>query len=551
VSEGPTALSGIDLVSQRRQEFPALGAAQRVCMAAMLVLVLLSGGRSQPWVWIPLAFYAAAAAVDLWRVTTGRAGSNSRLAFYWASAFLLLVLARGTEGGALLLLLFLYPLSMCTLLHGVRHTLAIAAVSALAWLVDSNGLGVEPSRVVPALALLLVPLFISVAIAPMAALRQRVLLVAELEQELEPRRGLVAVGLVVGERLRQTTAARRVLVCHRDAEVPTLLVCDAEDGAFTASVALHARVLALLNRLPAAPLGIKVSTGLVFNGLERRHQTAEPLPQAAVLMELAKLLEAELLQLVPDAPGRESTGWMLLVYGAEQDRPHKRWPLLPLAGFAADMRRMLQQASYVDRLQEEIAAHERARIGRDLHDSAIQPYLGLKFAIEGLALQCDTANPLHAPVQELRRVCDSELIELRKMVSALRASDISGENSLGTALQRQCTRFARLFDIQVDLQVPADLPVTRRLMSALLHMVNEALNNVRRHTPARQVWISLEAVPGELRLIVRDDAGQRRGEAVPPFEPRSLSERARDLGGTLRVQHRNGLDTEVHITLPT
>ena len=37
-------------------------------------------------------------------------------------------------------------------------------------------------------------------------------------------------------------------------------------------------------------------------------------------------------------------------------------------------------------LNEEMAAHARVRIGRDLHDSAIQPYLGLRYAIEALPL---------------------------------------------------------------------------------------------------------------------------------------------------------------------
>jgi signal transduction histidine kinase len=553
MNKGSTAVLGADVVGQRSQEFPAFTASNRVCMSVLLGLVLLSVGRSQPWVWLVVLFFGVAAVVNLWRVSTGRASSDSSLLFYWAAATVVLVVARGTAGGALLLVLFLYPLSMCTVLHGVRHGLALAATSAAVWLLDFDGLGLEPSTVLPALALVLVPLITSVAAYPLAALRQRVQLVAELEQELDPRRGLAAVGLVVGERLRAATAARRVLVCHRDAEVPTVLVCDAEDGSFVASEALSSRVLALLAVLPAAPQDFQARSGLTAGGLENHRPSADqqPQPQGSRISDLAQLLEAERLQLVPDAPGKASTGWILAAYGSDHDRRYRPWPLQPLAGFAADLRRLLQQASYVDRLQEEIAAHERSRIGRDLHDSAIQPYLGLKFAIEGLALRCDAGNPLQGQIQELRAVCDAELVELRKTVSALRAGHTSGENSLSAALQRQCSRFARLFEIQVDLQVPAELPASRTLVSALLHMVDEALNNVRRHTQAQRVWISLSDVPGALRLVIRDDAGQRSGQAAPAFEPRSLTERARELGGALVLRQHNGLDTEIHITLPT
>jgi signal transduction histidine kinase len=537
-------------MTQRPQEIPTLVAVQRLSMVVLVACALLSAGRSQPWVWVVVLAFGVTASANLWRVMTGRASSSSGISYYWAAALFPVLIGRGIEGGALFLVLLLYPLTMCTLLHGLRHGLLLGAGAAVIWLVDFSGAPPEWRRAPVALAFLLLPLITWFISAPIAAQRQRVQLVAELEQALDPRRGLAALGLAVSERLRETVAARRVLVCHRDAEAPTVLVSDSEDGSFVASAALSGRVLALLARLPTAPQAFQASNGFISNGLERRHQSADQKAQAAPLKELSQLLEAEVLQLVPDGLGVENLGWTLVAYNTEAEAK-AAWPLQPLAGFAADLRPLLQQASYVDRLHEEMAAHERSRIGRDLHDSALQPYLGLKFAIEGLALRCAADNPLHASVQELRSVCDAELVELRKTVSALRAGDSSGENSLVMALQRQCTRFARLFDIQVELQVPADIAVSRILVSALLHMVNEALNNVRRHTPARNVWISLTAEPGVLRLSIRDDAGQRSGTPMPAFEPRSLTERAVELGGTLEVRQHQGLNTEVHITLPT
>lgn len=551
MADSRSAPWGADAMIQRPHEVPTLVATQRLCMVVLAALALLSAGRSQPWVWLLVLGFGMAASANLWRVVTGRASSTSDISYYWAATLFPVLVARGTEGGALLLVLLLYPLTMSTLLHGLRHGLLLGLGSAAVWLLDVNGAGLELQRTPVALAFVLLPLITSLISAAIAAQRQRLQLVAELEQSLDPRRGLAAVGVALAERLRTACAARRVLVCHCDAEVPTVLVSDADDGNFAASAGLGGRVLALLNGLPKEPLAIQASSGFISNGLERRHQAAEQQAAAAPLMELAQLLEAELLQLVPDAPGSQSTGWTLVAYGADQDARPSLWPLPTLAGFAGDMRRLLQQASYVDRLQEEITAHERSRIGRDLHDSAIQPYMGLKFAIEALALRCDGGNPLHAHVQELRNVCEAELVELRKTVSALRAGGGGGENSLAMALQRQCARFARLFGIQVELQVPADLAMGRTLMSALLHMVNEALNNVRRHTEARKVWVSLATVPGALHLVIRDDAGQRQGKPMPPFEPRSLTERALELGGSLELRRHHGLDTELHITLPT
>lgn len=551
MSERAASMAGVEGVARRAQEVTSLAAAQRVSMVVLLGLVLLSADRSQPYVWVLIAVFGVTALLNLWRASTGRTGSYAKPWFYWSSAAVVVLIARGTSGGVMLLVLFLYPLTMCTVMHGLRHGFALGAAAAAVWMLDLRGWGMEQTDALPALAMVLLPVITSVASYPVAALRQRIQLVAELDQQLDPRRGLVAVGLEVGERLRQATAARRVLICHRDAETPTVLVCDADEGAYAASAALGDRVLAMLADLPAAPHAFDARDARRSGGPSNAQQWADQPPPGASLEDLAQLLDADHLQLVPDAPGKASTSWMLVAYGPDTGWRHRPWPLQPLAGFAADLRRLLQQASYVDRLQEEIAAHERSRIGRDLHDSALQPYLGLKFAIEGLALRCDPGNPLQVQIQELRGVCDSELVELRRTVSALRAGDTSGENSLAAALQRQCSRFARLFEIQVELQVPAELPASRTLVSALLHMVNEALNNVRRHTQAQRVWIHLSDVPGALQLVIRDDAGQRSGKAAPDFEPRSLTERARELGGVLELRRPNGLDTEIHITVPT
>lgn len=555
MNKGLSVVFSPDGVGAKTRETRALGSSQRLSMVVLLGCMLWSADRSQPWVWPLLVLFLVLAVVNLWRVTTGRGTQNFTMAYYGLGALLVVAVARGTAGGELLLPLLLFPLSMSCAMHGLSKSLVLAAAAGAGWWLDLTAWGLPPTSAWPVLGMLLVPLVTAISAYPLAAWRQRVELTAELEHHLDPRRGLTAVGLEVGERLRAAAQARRVLICHRDAELPTVLVCDAEDGGFVASEALATRVLALLSGLPAQAQVLQAGRVRDADDLGRRLQAPQQAPPDPAgrdrMAELALLLEADLLQAVPDRPGAATSNWTLLSYAHDDSQRARPWPLEPLAGFAADMRRLLQQASYIDRLQAEIAVHERSRVGRDMHDSAIQPYLGLKFAVEGLALRSDPSHALHGPIQELRAVCEAELVELRKTVSALRAGDTSGEFSLASALQRQCRRFERLFEIEVDLQVRPDMPASRNLISALLHMVNEALNNVRRHTQARKVWIALQEVPGALQLTVRDDAGQRLGLPAPAFEPRSLTERAQELGGTLQRRLHNGLDTEICITLPT
>ena len=88
------------------------------------------------------------------------------------------------------------------------------------------------------------------------------------------------------------------------------------------------------------------------------------------------------------------------------------------------------------------------------------------------------------------------------------------------------------------------------LADALFHLVNEALNNIRKHTPARHVWVGLSVVESTFRLTVRDDAGSVLGRSVAPYRPASLSERVAELAGTLHISQPDGLNTELVILIP-
>ena len=558
VGHGPL---GANTAALRLNELRPYASVSRLISGLLCGMVLLgTTGRVSAWAYAIVAGFCVFAAVNLWREKTGGSAPNHP-AFYFSVVLLGVCVVRGTEHGEFLIPAMVHPLMMISLLHGPRLGWALCALASTGLVVQLVPPGVDTRHLLPAIGVLLVAPVTALVARPFAALRQRVALAARLEQELDPRRGVQSVGLQTVTQLREATAAQRVVLCHRGGEEPTVLVSDVDESGHVASPALAQRLLALLTPLPPCAMALEGHGGTVQT-LAGQLPAVDREAVTASVRALAELLQAERLQLVPDSPGQERTSWLLVVHGRAAARAAgwarlapgsapsgAHWPLAPLAAFAVDLRRLLQQAAYVDILQAEIAAHERSRIGRDLHDSALQPYLGLKFAVEGLAMTCPADNPMHERLQDMARFCDAELTELRETVSSLRAGQTRGEDTLLPALRRQAGRYSRLFGIRTHLSLPDDLPTSRALSGALLHMVNEALNNVRRHTRASQVWIDLRTGPGQLHLVVRDDAARHSGQPAPPFEPRSLSERARELGGTLQVR-RPGLDTEIHISVP-
>ena len=101
----------------------------------------------------------------------------------------------------------------------------------------------------------------------------------------------------------------------------------------------------------------------------------------------------------------------------------------------------------------------------------------------------------------------------------------------------------------MEVKVDSDLPIGRKLAGELFHMVNEGLSNIRRHSRASRAQIRLRSEAGALVLEISNDRGS--GMAIQTaFRPRSLSERAEALGGTLDVAVSDAGYTSVVARIP-
>jgi signal transduction histidine kinase len=210
----------------------------------------------------------------------------------------------------------------------------------------------------------------------------------------------------------------------------------------------------------------------------------------------------------------------------------------------------LERSDLLEQLQRETASRERERIGRDLHDSAVQPYLGLKYGLEALARQAGPANPIIEPIRQLVQMTTDELQTLRDVISGLSRGD-DPSRQVGApleALQRQAKRFEALYGLKVNIFAPDAARLRGSAAKAVLHMVNEALTNVRRHTAAVGVTVLLDVSVSDVVLRVRNDLGPAKAP-VADFLPKSLADRATEFGGSVNIQYQPDF-TEVVITLP-
>ncbi|MFD4183445.1 sensor histidine kinase, partial [Rhodococcus sp. NPDC058514] len=201
-------------------------------------------------------------------------------------------------------------------------------------------------------------------------------------------------------------------------------------------------------------------------------------------------------------------------------------------------------------LQREAGAvAERARLARDIHDTLAQGFSSIVL----LARAGQRGDDQQAILAQIAETAQDNLGEARRVVGALTPSALE-EASLESALGRQLAQLQQHTGIVGVLRVDGDpAPLPMDFDVALLRVAQSALANVRLHSRAAQVRVTLSYDQDEVRLDVVDDGvGFDPGSVTDPasFGLRSMRDRLRTLGGSLVVESTPGDGTALAATLP-
>jgi signal transduction histidine kinase len=222
--------------------------------------------------------------------------------------------------------------------------------------------------------------------------------------------------------------------------------------------------------------------------------------------------------------------------------------ILRLQDGARQARGLINSVQLAERLAKRLAGLERRRISRQVHQSGIQPYVALKLGIEAMHRRL-RGTPLAGDLEDLIKIANDGIGELRQYVSTLKnAKSSKPDTSLLSAVRTQARKFAEFHGIDADVRATADIPVSAPLHNEVMHIVREGLSNICRHTRAERATISLREARGRLFLELINDKG--RQAASRKFYPRSIGERAAELGGRVSVSYGAGNRTVVAVELP-
>jgi signal transduction histidine kinase len=208
---------------------------------------------------------------------------------------------------------------------------------------------------------------------------------------------------------------------------------------------------------------------------------------------------------------------------------------------------VLENIRLVDSLASDAAGEERRKIAQDIHDSVIQPYIGLQFGLTAVKQKLAHREDVRDDVEELLSLTNGEIADLRNYVGGLRRGETPREIFL-PAVRRFASKFSEATGLHVQIEGSDDLPIYDRLAAELFQMIEEALSNVRRHSTSSYAKVHIAINDGQLEMRIRNERLKRLGEAS--FTPRSIVDRAAALGGRTVVYTDANLDTVVCVQIP-
>lgn len=230
----------------------------------------------------------------------------------------------------------------------------------------------------------------------------------------------------------------------------------------------------------------------------------------------------------------------------------------------AELHRRAQQLESLNRELRRLSSsliamqdEERRRIARELHDGLGQELTAAKMIVDGILLQevpdamskqaaGDASALIDGAIQQVRSISHllhPPLLDEVGLLSALRwfLEGLTKRSGIETFLDVEPNDFQRL---------PSDLE------TAVFRIIQEALNNVFRHSGAKNGWVYVRQRDSKLTVTVRDD-GKGVEDKVIEFRPDAIGiglggmrQRVKEFGGEVKLSNLKP-GTLVEVVIPT
>jgi signal transduction histidine kinase len=484
-------------------------------------------------------------------------------AFHWADIFFYAYLVALTEGtSSIFFYFFFFAILVASFSWGFREGMAVTLVSLMLFIVIGltfapRGNAFELNRtLIRGVYLFVFGYLFSYWGGFERLLKRRLKLLQEINNRWNPRFGVDhAIGSNLDRLLDFYDGSTCVLVLRRPTTPATFLMYSAsvnkpQQSANPSEITESAA--GALMRLPETIGAFYHDPAASWRnqyfgyGAYEIDTRARSKALAGECAALANLLDTQAFITVPYAQRDGTTGRLYL---ASARGGFSVSDIDFLAQVASAMATVIENMFLMEELISRAAEHERLAVSRDLHDTTIQPYIGLKLALDALQREAGAESPVARRIAELIAMTEMTIRDLRDYAETLREKTAMPGEFLVAAVKKQSERLGRFYGINVEVTSDISPQLKGRIAAEAFQIISEGLSNVLRHSAAKSAFVSILCENANLLLKIGNEM-QEGAPTTKDFTPRSIHERTKALGGSTFVEQRRDGYTVVHVTIP-
>jgi signal transduction histidine kinase len=200
----------------------------------------------------------------------------------------------------------------------------------------------------------------------------------------------------------------------------------------------------------------------------------------------------------------------------------------------------------------------RKELARDFHDGPAQTLAAMIMGIELLeALPEQIPESATKGLTELRTMATKTLHQVRNMIFELRPVILKTQG-LEPALRSYVERLREAEDMNIHLKIEGlEERLPARLEEICFSIIQEAINNVKRHANEENIWLTAIRRGDEFQVVVKDDGeGFDLAEEERSYDRRgklgllNMQERAEMIEGRLSIESALGKGTTITLNVP-
>ena len=271
------------------------------------------------------------------------------------------------------------------------------------------------------------------------------------------------------------------------------------------------------------------------------------LPTESALKERLASLGVEQVIAIPLMAKGQLVGSLNLSTNQSRTYPPEQITLLKTIGQQIGV--AVENAYLYEQAEQTAISAERNRLARELHDAVTQTLFSANL-IADVIPRIWKRDPDEGMknLEELRQLTRGALAEMRTMLLEMRPESLERAD-IKSLLTQLADAFIGRVRVPVSLAIEGDCELTHEVKLVFYRVAQEALNNIAKHSGARQVEVRLKCQPGQMTMLIKDDGLGFDPSSITPehLGIAIMRERASSIRSTLNIDSQVGQGTTVNL----